>query len=142
MHFVFSVFFFQVNCSASEYPELFAAIPYSYGTIGFLTAVDLDIIQFKPYIKLNYHPTNSLDGLTDKLTEVSGNGNIDSVEVIMYSLESSVVMTGTFVDKVPNHGRINRIGLWFKPWFFKYVETFLNKDDTKPSTEYIPTKVG
>jgi hypothetical protein len=31
--------------------ELFAAVPFSYGTLGFLMSVDIDIIPYKPYIK-------------------------------------------------------------------------------------------
>jgi delta24-sterol reductase len=38
-------------CGPKEKPELFSAIPFSYGTLGFLTAVDIDIIPYKPYIK-------------------------------------------------------------------------------------------
>ena len=41
----------QIWCGPNEKPELFLAIPFSYGTCGFLTAVDIDIIPYKPYIK-------------------------------------------------------------------------------------------
>ncbi len=37
----------RVTCSATENPELFSAVPFSYGTLGFLTAVELDIITYK-----------------------------------------------------------------------------------------------
>lgn len=33
-----------VKCSRDENPDLFFAIPWSYGTLGFLTAVELKII--------------------------------------------------------------------------------------------------
>ena len=51
-------------CDKDQEPELFTSIPFSYGTLGFLTAVDLDIIPFKPYIKLTYEPVYSLDEVT------------------------------------------------------------------------------
>jgi delta24-sterol reductase len=41
----------RVICSPSENPELFSAIPFSYGTLGFLVSVDIDIIPYKPFIK-------------------------------------------------------------------------------------------
>ena len=31
------------------------------------------------------------------------------------------------------------MGRWYKPWFHKYVEGFLAKDNKRPSTETIPT---
>ena len=47
------------NCSEDENPDLFCNIPFSYGTFGFLTSVELDIIPFKPYMKLQYTNVNS-----------------------------------------------------------------------------------
>ena len=35
------------TCSREENSDLFYAIPFSYGTLGFLTSVDLMIIPFK-----------------------------------------------------------------------------------------------
>ena len=41
----------RVICSPTENPELFSAIPFSYGPLGFLVSVDIDIIPYKPFIK-------------------------------------------------------------------------------------------
>merc|ERR1712079_882409 len=41
-------------CDKDKHNELFSAIPFSYGTFGFLTAVDIDIIPYKPYLKHSY----------------------------------------------------------------------------------------
>ena len=74
----------KVNCSPAENPILFAGIPFSYGTLGFLTAVDIDIIPYKPYIELTYHNVQSLDEVVNKFTEVTNDPEVDSVEGIMY----------------------------------------------------------
>ena len=74
----------KVNCSPTENPVLFAGIPFSYGTLGFLTAVDIDIIPYKPYIELTYHSVQSLDEVVNKFTEVTNDPEVDSVEGIMY----------------------------------------------------------
>lgn len=42
----------------------------------------------------------------------------DSVEGIMFSKNEAVIMTGTFVDHYESD-KLNRIGLWYKPWFYK-----------------------
>ena len=41
--------------------DLFYSVPISYGTLGFLTSVTIRMIPHKPYIKLTYRPTYSLD---------------------------------------------------------------------------------
>jgi delta24-sterol reductase len=42
----------------------------------------------------------------------------DSVEGIMFTKDKGVIMTGTFCDNY-EPGKLNRMGLWFKPWFYK-----------------------
>ena len=48
-----------VTCSEHSNSDLFHAIPWSYGTLGFLTSVEIDIIPAKRFIKLNYLPSHS-----------------------------------------------------------------------------------
>ena len=62
------------TCTRDENSDLFYAIPWSYGTLGFLTAVDIMIIPFKPYIKMVYEPTYSLEE-TIKVFERETNEN-------------------------------------------------------------------
>eukprot|EP00095_Tigriopus_kingsejongensis_P006791 maker-scaffold608_size125128-snap-gene-0.16 protein:Tk06791 transcript:maker-scaffold608_size125128-snap-gene-0.16-mRNA-1 annotation:"delta -sterol reductase" len=117
-------------------PEYFCAIPFSYGTVGFLTAVDLDIIPYKPYIKLTYKPVYSLDEVVDEFTRVTNDPKVESVEGIMYNLNEGVIMNGVFTDDYEPE-KLNQLGKWYSPWFYKHVETYLK--DKKEGVEYIPT---
>ena len=45
-------------CSATENAELFRAIPWSHGTLGFLVGVTMKIVESKPWIKLDYEPAS------------------------------------------------------------------------------------
>jgi len=127
-----------IKANADTNPDLFMAIPISYGTLGFLTAVKIRMIKYKPFIRLTYRPTYSLDETVQVLhhqthKEVAN----DSVEGIMYNENQAVIMTGEFVEQEevePN--KINRMGLWFKPWFYRHVQTFIKKGET---VEYVPT---
>lgn len=49
------------NCSEEENSDLYYAIPWSYGTLGFLVSVEIKIVPCKRFIKLDYYPTNSAD---------------------------------------------------------------------------------
>jgi len=40
------------TCSKSENSDLFYVIPWSYGTFGFLTSVDIMIVPFKVTFRL------------------------------------------------------------------------------------------
>ena len=100
---------FQIDCTSTQNTALFAAIPFSYGTLGFLTCIDIDIIPYKPYIELTYHNVKTLDEVVDKFTEATNNPEIDSVEGHMYTLNTGVIMSGKFLDKVPSEGKLNTL---------------------------------
>jgi len=126
-----------VHCSADENPDLFYAIPWSHGTIGFLVAAEIRIIPAKPYVKVTYLPGHSLHEFSEVFTKEVKNTNNEFVEGIAFTLEKGVVMLGEFSDR-PEFWKINSIGRWYKPWFFKHVESYLTKSVKQP--EYIPLR--
>jgi len=102
--------------------------------------ITLKIIEYKPYIRLTYRPCYSLDETTDILDrETNKETENDSVEGIAYSKDTAVIMTGKFVTKkeVENQ-KMNRMGLWYKPWFYQHVRTVLDRGEGE-YVEYVPT---
>ena len=47
--------------------------------------------------------------MVDKFTEVTNDPEIDSVEGHMYTLNTGVVMSGKFMDKIPSGGKLNTL---------------------------------
>lgn len=123
------------TCSKENNPDLFYSVPWSYGTLGFLTAVDLKIIPAKRYVKLEYQPVYSLDEAVKTFEQEMKclSGNL-FVEGIMFTLNRGVIMTGDMVDSAE---QVNAIGRWYKPWFFEHVRTFLYKGK---GVDYIPLR--
>jgi len=126
-----------VHCSADENPDLFYALPWSHGTLGFMVAAEIRIIPAKPYVKMTYLPCQSLQELSEVFTKETKNPNNEFVEGIVFSLDKGVVMKGEFSD-TPDFWKVNSIGLWFKPWFFKHVESYLTRPVKEP--EDIPLR--
>jgi delta24-sterol reductase len=129
-----------VRCTKTENSELFQLIPWSHGTLGFLVAVELKIIPYKKYVHLKYIPTRSLKEMVAKFEEASRNTETnDFVECLQFSKDTAVVMVGRMTDVCADTSKINRIGRWYKPWFFKHVESYLAEGYTV-ADEYIPTR--
>uniref|UniRef100_A0A672FP59 Delta(24)-sterol reductase n=1 Tax=Salarias fasciatus TaxID=181472 RepID=A0A672FP59_SALFA len=126
-----------VRCTEEENSDLFHAVPWSCGTLGFLVAAEIKIIPAKPWVKLHYEPVRGLENICRRFTEASENKQNAFVEGIQYSENTAVIMTGTMTDHA-EPDKVNRIGLHFKPWFFKHVESYLNKD--RSGVEYIPLR--
>lgn len=128
-----------INCSKTENPELYSAIPLSYGTLGFLASADILIQPYKPFIKMTYLPVYTLDDAVNTLDKVSRDRNeFDAVEGIMFSQDEGVIMTSEFCDTCPDYSQLNHLGRWYKPLFHRHAETALTEKRVK--TEYLTTK--
>jgi len=125
-----------VRCNRSENSELFHQIPWSHGTLGFLVAAELKVIPWKRYVRLHYQPVFSLDEMTRLFEFESRNAENDFVEGIVYSRDKAVIMCGRLTDVAGRDGPINPINRWYKPWFFKHVESHLQT--SLNGVEYIP----
>ncbi|KAJ3639800.1 hypothetical protein Zmor_003137 [Zophobas morio] len=126
-----------VTCSSEENSDLFYSVPWSYGTLGILTAVEIRLIPAKKYVKLTYKPVRQLEKITQETELASKNLENEFVETLVYGKDDAVVMTGVQTDDVDNR-KVNAIGKWYKPWFFKHVEAILKKNKTV--VEYVPLR--
>lgn len=117
-----------VTCSATENVDLFDALPWSYGTLGFLASATLRIIPCKEFVHIQYIPCHTQEEATRVFREYSERENPpDFVEALSYSFDQMVVMPGWFSER-SDHPKlpVNNLSRWYKPWFYKYVQWFLN----------------
>uniref|UniRef100_A0A1B6C4R1 Delta(24)-sterol reductase n=2 Tax=Clastoptera arizonana TaxID=38151 RepID=A0A1B6C4R1_9HEMI len=124
-----------VTCSKDSDPDLFYSIPWSYGTLGFLTAVDLRITSAKKFVELTYKPVYSLEEAVNlfEYESTPSTGN-QFVEGILFNQNEGVIMTGKMTNTSKN---VNTISRWYKPWFFEHVRSFLLNGEGK---ECIPLR--
>ncbi|MEM7104707.1 MAG: FAD-binding protein [Bacteroidota bacterium] len=117
-----------VRATREENAELFHALPWSHGTIGFLVAVELKVIPVKKYMRLTYLPFHSQDEFCENFKTLSESENPRSfLEALVFSPNTGVIMCGEFDDgKSNNNISINPINRWHKQWFYKHVESFLH----------------
>ncbi|KAH9257878.1 hypothetical protein BASA81_003897 [Batrachochytrium salamandrivorans] len=126
-------------CSKTQNRDLFDALPWSYGSLGFLLSVKIQLVQCRPYVRVQYIPCTSLQAGVDKFTELSCQTNPpDFVESLAYGLDKMVVMPAWFVDQPQPGETINVMSRWYKPWFYKHVEGFFTKSNG--GVEVIPVR--
>lgn len=83
--------------------DLFHAVPWSCGTLGFLVAAEIKIVPTKSWVKLHYEPVRGLENICKRFTEASRNKQNTFVEGIQYTLDSAVIMTGTLAEHAEPH---------------------------------------
>ncbi|XP_065165651.1 delta(24)-sterol reductase-like isoform X2 [Atheta coriaria] len=127
-----------IKATKQSNPDIFYSIPWSYGTIGILTAVEIQIVPAKPYVKLVYKAVKGLKNIVKEFQAVSKDTERNEfVEGLMYSKDEAIIMTGNLTDR-PDPNNVNPIGKWYKPWFFIHARNMLGLH--QPVTEYIPLR--
>ncbi|XP_049881861.1 delta(24)-sterol reductase-like [Pectinophora gossypiella] len=132
-----------VTCSKDENPDLFYAVPWSYGTLGFLTSAVIKVVPAKKFVRLEYHPYSNLRDLAARFSEESlKKAPHQFVEALLYTKDTGVVMVGDMVDEVGSDGRLNQIGKWYARWFFTQVRDHMEagRATGRALVEYIPLR--
>lgn len=122
-----------LTASKDENEYLFKALPLSHGTLGFLVSLKLRVVKAKAWVELRYTPCRSFDKFFSKYMNVIEQARKEDsntpffVEGIAFGRHRGVLMEGRLLDEVPPNATINRIGWFWKPWFFKHVESMLQQ---------------
>jgi len=130
-----------VTCSKNQNPDLFYALPWSHGTLGFVVALEVKIIPVKSHVRLTYTPYFSQEEYCRAIRDLSTTEENppDFLEMTIFSREQAVITTGYFAEAKTREqkAKVNSLGLWFKPWWYKHVEGFLKKGQKE---EYVPLR--
>jgi len=128
-----------VRCSRTENKDLFYGLPWSYGSLGFLVSIELSIIPVKKYVHIHYTPFYNHRACLDFFEkEITKENPVEFIDLIFYSKDRAVAVHGDMVDEPLDKSKnINEIGWWYKPWFYKYVQSFLEKGK---HDEYVPIR--
>jgi len=88
-----------VTASREKNPDLFYGTSGSYGTLGLLTAIKLQLRPAKPYVRLAYQPTSSYDETVAVLLERCQDSSVEYAEALMFDREHGVVISGRLADE-------------------------------------------
>ncbi len=128
------------TCSKEENSELYYAIPWSHGSLGFLVSAEIKIIPAQKYVHLRYIPYQSREEFIRRFSEESlkpFNEAHDFVEGLMYTKDQGVLMLGDFANEIPAGQRKNAINHFWKPWFYEHARSFLKHGQAE---EWIPLR--
>jgi hypothetical protein len=117
-------------------PELFSAIPLSYGTLCTILSVKLKIIKIKKYINIEIIPINNYEKIEDTFKQILYEKDIrkyDFIEGISYSKNLCLIILGFMSDK-PTNKLLNNC--WYKPFFYQSIIQHFNKD-----TQYLSMNI-
>jgi Delta24-sterol reductase len=86
----------KIIASSGENSDLFYALSGSYGTLGILTAVKIQLIEAKPYVNLTYYRYPTLEEAIEALKPPLG---CDFAEGIVFDPNDALVIKGNLSNK-------------------------------------------
>jgi delta24-sterol reductase len=126
-----------VRASREENTDLFHALPWSHGSLGFVVALELEIIPARAYVHVTYHPTRGIRETCARLERETRRRDVaEFVEGFLFSQQEGIVTTGVFAD-VAEPGKVHYAHRWYAPWFALRCRRFITAGG---GDEYIPLK--
>jgi Delta24-sterol reductase len=124
-----------LRVSPSKHPDLFWGGAGSYGSLGVVTAAEVQLIPARRYVELTYIPVTSFTQATETIARLIQQ-QPDFIDGIMYAKDCGVVMAGTLTDAADaTVCTFSRAG---DDWFYMHAERIARR--TTEHVEAIPLK--
>jgi len=130
-----------VVASGDANQELFEGLRGSFGTLGVLTLVKLQLIKVKQNVEITYHPTTSIDHAMQLLQEETRKDGTDYIDGILFSKTSGVIVTGRLTSSPPSPTLpLRRFSRPWNEWFWIHAKSLVtaHPSPNKPVTELVP----
>lgn len=127
--------------SKTDKPDLFWGAASAFGTLGVVTALEVQLKDAKKYVELTYRLSTNPSEAANDIQEQCGKADNDFVDGIVYSMDSTVICVGRLVDELPTGSTPRHFTRRQDRWFYQHVEKVQKDLKKKPSvtvTDYIP----
>jgi delta24-sterol reductase len=88
-----------VTTSPTERSDLFYGTAGSYGSLGVLTAIEIQLVPATKYVAVSYKRVTSFADATKQLAALSADQSHDYIDGILYAPNRGVVITGKLTNK-------------------------------------------
>lgn len=116
--------------TASEHynKELFDGLRGSFGTLGVLTLLEIQLIPLRSMVEVSYHPTFGLENAVGKMQYQVTREENDYVDGVLFSKESGVIVTGRLVDGSARRSLpLRRFSRPWDEWFWIHARSMARK---------------
>ncbi|OBT86310.1 hypothetical protein VE02_07434 [Pseudogymnoascus sp. 03VT05] len=128
-----------VSTSSSDKPDLFWGAAASFGTLGVITLLEIQLIEAKSHVELKYHKLSSMPQAVEKLQEESRRESNDYLDGIAFAKDWIVVCSGRLVESHGQDAPVQRFTRRRDPWFYLHAKKLTSQPATSaPVTETVP----
>jgi Delta24-sterol reductase len=127
-----------ITTSETSNQEIFHGLRGSFGTLGVLTLVELQLIDLRQYVQVTYRPTRGFEHATMSLEREIGRPTNEYVDAILFSSKCGVVVHGHLTDSKPGQYPLQRFSRPWDPWFYLHAQSIAEKG--LYHTEFVPVE--
>lgn len=127
-----------IKASSTDNSDLFYGSAGSYGSLGLITAAEINLIPAKKYVNVTHRQISSFDEGVQLMTTYAKQ-SVDFIEWYMFSKDRGAFVVGSLSDEVK--GKMRRFSRPFDNWYFLYIKAVAssgqNVTDTLPLKDYL-----
>ena len=127
-----------VKASPTTNSDLFEGAKGTFGTLGVITLLEVQLVKAKRLVRLDFLPTKSVDDAIKKLEKATGDTSNDYVDGILFSSDQGVIMAGQLTDTVGSDIETVQFSHPANQWFYRFAEKKLAADAESSFTIAIP----
>lgn len=133
-----------VRASRSENSDLFHGAAGSFGTLGVVTEIEVQLVEAGSFMELEYHAVSSASEAVRAIETYTADNKIQYLDGIMFSKDSGLIIAGRMVNTPIAGCKITKYLSRADPWFYVRAQEILNHEipSAKNSsyTEVVPIK--
>jgi len=122
-----------ITANAETNRDLFYGISGAYGTLGIITAVEMELIPIKPQLLLQFHYFPSIEDAVSYMTDLStADDSPEFLEALIFDQYRVAVVVADPIDHTdipPNCERL-RLDRWYSPWYYQLLEKKIKQKDS------------
>ncbi|KAK6526295.1 hypothetical protein TWF694_004895 [Orbilia ellipsospora] len=126
-----------VRASREDKIDLLHGAASSFGTLGVVTLLELQLIPSKPYVEVTYHPVEDANEIVPRIEALTNDPTNDFLDGIMFSKNTGVLVSGRLVDSPPEGTKIQSFTSPTDPWFYIHAERLLSRKKTTKTAPHM-----